>query len=186
MNKYIDGFIGVVIGAVVGVIVGYALIERVMAHVHAAASGVQAVLITVDGFAAYPKAILKYFYTPAPTGQRGRPRHVLWPDVHIAQVVKHRAGQTLRAIERRVVHRCRNRVNDMIVMSQSGFGVINSAFIEQLNATCRARMPALTRRTRNWAQTTDACGLKGFGRALSTTFARCIPTWRPHRQWLRV
>ncbi len=150
-----------------------ALIERVIAHVHAAASGVQAVLFAVEcpvprgirpaarrrrghrmSFAAYPKAILKYFYTPARTGQRGRPRHVPWPDVHIAQVVKHRAGQKLTAIERRVVYGCHHRVNDLIAMSQCGFGLINTAFIERLNATCRARMPALARRTRNRAQTT--------------------------------
>ena len=132
-----------------------ALIERVMAHVHAAASGVQAVLFAVDGFAAYPKAILKYFYTPARSGQRGRPRHVPWPNLHIAQVVKHRTGQALTAIERRVVHGCRSRIYDLIAISQCGFGLINTAYIERLNATCRARMPALTRRTRNRAQTTD-------------------------------
>lgn len=116
-----------------------ALIERVMAKVHAAASGVQAVLFAVDGFAAYPQAILKYFYTPARTGQRGRPRHVPWPDLHIVQVVKHRAAQKLTAIERRVVHGCRDRADDLIAMSQCGFGLINTAYVERLNATCRAR-----------------------------------------------
>jgi len=52
------------------------LIERVMTQVRQAAGSIpQAVLFAVDGFSAYPKAILKRFYTPLHTGQRGRPRH---------------------------------------------------------------------------------------------------------------
>jgi hypothetical protein len=78
------------------------LIERVIAHVHAAASGVQAVLFAVDGFAAYPKAILKHFYTPIRTGQPRRPAHRIWPDLHIVQVVKQHAGKRLPDIHRRV------------------------------------------------------------------------------------
>lgn len=40
-------------------------------------------------------------------------------------------------------------------MSQAGFGQINTAYIERLNATFRARMPALVRRTRSLACTTQ-------------------------------
>jgi transposase-like protein len=130
------------------------LIERVMAQVRAAAGALpQAVLFAVDGFAAYPKAILKHFYTRLLTGQRGRPAHQVWPDLHIVQVVKSRAGRKLTDIQRRVAHGCRARVDDLIAMSQVTFGLINTAFIERLNATCRARMPALARRTRHLAQT---------------------------------
>lgn len=131
------------------------LIERVIVHVRAAASSVQAVLFAVDGFAAYPRAILKYFYTSVRTGKPGRPAHQVWPDLHIVQVVKQRVGQKLTDIQRRVVHGSLDRVDDLIAMSQCGFGLINTAFIERLNATCRARMPALARRTRNLARTTD-------------------------------
>ena len=132
------------------------LVERVLAHVRAAAGSVpQAVLFAVDGFAAYPNAIKKYFYTPVQTGKPGRPAHSVWPDLHIVQVVKSRAGQKLVDIQRRVVHGCQARVDDLIALSQWGFGLINTAFIERLNATCRARMPALARRTRNLARTPE-------------------------------
>ncbi len=132
------------------------LIERVILQVRAAAGAVpQAVLFAVDGFAAYPQAILKYFYTPVRTGQRGRPAHRLWPDLHIVQVVKHRAGHKLTDIERRVVHGSRERATELIAQSQCDLGLINTAFIERLNATFRARLPALARRTRNLAQTTE-------------------------------
>jgi transposase-like protein len=131
------------------------LIERVMAQVHAAAQGVQAVLFAIDGFAAYPKAILKHFYTPVQTGKPGRPVHQVWPDLHIVQVVKQRTGKRLTDIQRRVAYGCLERVYDLIAMSQCGWGLINTAYIERLNATFRARLPALTRRTRSLAQTTD-------------------------------
>jgi transposase-like protein len=52
------------------------LIERLMSQVWAAAGAVQAVLFAVDGFTAYPKAILKTFYTKLYTGKPGRPRHI--------------------------------------------------------------------------------------------------------------
>jgi hypothetical protein len=131
------------------------LIERVMAHVRTAAQGVQAVLFAIDGFAAYPKAILKHFYTAVRTGQPGRPAHQVWPDLHIVQVVKQHTGKRLTGIQRRVAHGCLDRIHDLMVMSQCGLGLINTAYIERLNATFRARLPALTRRTRSLAQTAD-------------------------------
>jgi len=131
------------------------LIELVMAHVHAAAQGVQAVLFAIDGFAAYPRAILKHFYTSVRTGQPGRPAHQVWPDLHIVQVVKQHTGKRLTGIQRRVAHGCLDRVYDLIAMSQCDLGLINTAYIERLNATFRARLPALTRRTRSLAQASD-------------------------------
>jgi transposase-like protein len=129
------------------------LIERLVSQVRAAAGAVQAVLFATDGLAAYAKAVLKLFHTKLYTGQPGRPRHVPWPDLHIVQAVKHRSGKKLQSVSRRLVHGCQQRVDDLIAMSQTSFGVINTAYIERLNATFRARMPSLVRRTRNLART---------------------------------
>ena len=130
------------------------LIERVMKKVHQAAGSLpQAVLWAVDGFSAYPKAILKLFYTPLHTGKRGRPRHLPWPDLHIVQMIKSRSGRKLKEITRRLVHGASNRVYEMIASSQGDLGWINTAYIERLNATFRARMSSLVRRTRSLAQT---------------------------------
>lgn len=130
------------------------LIDRLVARVRATAGVIpQAVLFVSDGLAAYPKAILRHFYTPVHTGRRGRPRHQVWPDLHIAQVIKSRVGGKVRALERRVVYGCRERVDELIALSQETWGVINTAFIERLNATFRARLPALARRTRHLART---------------------------------
>jgi len=114
------------------------LIGRLVSKVQAAAGSVQPILFAVDGFAAYPKAVLKFFYTKLYTGKPGRPRHIRWPDLHIVQVVKQRSGKKIKTISRRIVHGCRNRVDDLIAMSQTAMGLINTAYIERLNATFRA------------------------------------------------
>lgn len=129
------------------------LIERVVRQVHAAAHSVQPVVFAVDGLASYPKTILKVFHTKLRTGQRGRPRHILWPDLHIVQVVKQRSGYKLSCVQRRVYHGCRQRVDELIAASQVGIGLINTAYIERLNATFRSRLPALVRRSRCPART---------------------------------
>lgn len=129
-----------------------ALVDKLFAHVRRASKGIQPVLVAVDGFAAYPKVILKHFATVVRSGKVGRPPRIPWADLHIAQVVKQHSGRLLTAIERRVVHGCRQRVDELIALSQCELGRINTAFIERLNATFRARLPALARRTRNLAQ----------------------------------
>ncbi len=132
------------------------LIERLMSQVRAAAgSVVQPILVAVDGLAAYPKAIRKAFSDKFYSGKRGRPPLIPWPDLHIVQVVKQRHSYKLKRISRRLAHGCLNRVYDLIAMSQIGFGLINTAYIERLNATFRARMPALVRRTRCLARTIE-------------------------------
>ena len=132
------------------------LIERVMVKVRAAAGSIQQpVLVAVDGLAAYPNAIRKVFSDKFYSGKVGRPPLVPWSDLHIVQVVKQRSGYTLSSVSRRLAHGCLNRVYDLIAMSQVGLGKINTAYIERLNATFRARMPALVRRTRSLARTTQ-------------------------------
>ena len=63
----------------------------------------------------------------------------------MAQVVKRHSGRVLTASERRVVHGCRQRVAELLALSQCELGRINTAFIERLNATCRTILPARRR-----------------------------------------
>jgi transposase-like protein len=132
------------------------LLKRLFVQVRAAAaSTVHGVVIAVDGLAAYPKAILQTFYTKVLTGKRGRPRHQLWPDLHIVQVSKQRQGRRLKTVTRRLVHGSLTRAYALIAVSQAGLGQINTAFIERLNATFRERRAPLGRRTRGLARTTQ-------------------------------
>ena len=139
------------------------LILRLMAKVaQAAASTTQPVLIAVDGFAAYPKAILRTFYTKVRTGLPGRPRHLTWPNLNIVQVVKSRHGRKLTHVYTRLVFGCWQQVYALIGLSQIEPGKINTAYIERLNATFRSRMPCLVRRTRQLARSCQRLELEMF------------------------
>ncbi len=128
------------------------LITQVVQRVRAAARGGQPILWAVDGFAAWTTAILSVFRTPVHTGKRGRPRLAVWADLHIVQVIKRRTGRQLTAVERRLAHGCMRCAETLMQATQVGWGVINTAYIERLNATFRTWLPALTRRSRTPAR----------------------------------
>jgi transposase-like protein/IS1 family transposase len=110
------------------------------------------VLVAVDGWKAYPKALKKAFRTslPQPNGKRGRPRKVVWPGLMIAQVIKRKLKGRLVEVERRVLVGRGEEVEVQIGASGGGYS-INTSYIERLNATFRQRLAVLARRTRNAA-----------------------------------
>lgn len=124
------------------------LITQIIQHVRATARRHPPILFAVDGLASYVTAILKVFRDPVHTGQPGRPRLVVWTDLHIVQVVKHRVGRRRDSIDRRVAHGCQQAAEEIMQATQIELGVINTAYIERLNATFRTWLPALFRRTR--------------------------------------
>jgi hypothetical protein len=109
-------------------------------------------LLAVDGLASYVSAFRNAFRSKLPrsAGETGRCQMVAWQDIAIVQVVKQRVEGVLH-VERRIVQGAKDWVERLIQITQ-GKGVINTAFIERLNATFRQRISALTRRTRNLAQ----------------------------------
>jgi transposase-like protein len=116
-------------------------------------------LLAVDGLASYVSAFRNSFRTALPRwgGEKGRPKLVSWPNIAIVQVIKqHRAGQL--QITRRIVQGSEAMVHNLIRKTQ-GQGMINTAFIERLNATFRQRLNSLARKTRTLvrkAQTLEA------------------------------
>ena len=109
-------------------------------------------LLAVDGLASYVSAFQNAFRSkfPRQAGEAGRCKLVSWSDIAIVQVVKQRVAGVLQ-VERRIVQGSQDLVARLITTTQ-GTGVINTAFIERLNATFRQRISALTRRTRHLAQ----------------------------------
>lgn len=129
-----------------------ALLTQVMVKVRAAARRGPAMLFAVDGLAAYPTTILKTFRDPERTGRPGRPRLVVWADLHIVQVVKHRTGKAVTEVTRRVAYGSLPAAQEIMSATQVLLGVINTAYVERLNATLRTWLPALTRRSRTPAR----------------------------------
>jgi transposase-like protein len=130
------------------------LITRLVRRVRACAAA-PAILVCVDGLASYATAFLKVFRQPIHTGRRGRPRLVLPDGFQFAQVVKHSAKRHVIGVTRRVVRGTRAGIEAVLTATATGT-VINTAYIERLNATFRAHLAPLTRRGRAIARTEAA------------------------------
>jgi hypothetical protein len=127
------------------------LITRLVRRVRASAA-TPAILVCVDGLASYVTAFLKVFRQPIRTGRRGRPRLELPAGFQFAQVVKHAAKRHVVGVTRRVVHGTLVGVEAVLTATRTGT-VINTAYIERLNATFRAHLAPLARRGRAIART---------------------------------
>jgi transposase-like protein len=110
-------------------------------------------LFCPDGLCSYVRAIRETFRESVQTSGPGRPRWRSWRNVCMAQVVKRCGQRRVVAIERRLVDGPPARVETLRRRAQ-GVGVLNTADIERLNATFRARLASLTRRGRALARRT--------------------------------
>jgi transposase-like protein/IS1 family transposase len=126
------------------------LIRRLIKRVRRCAAQ-RPLLICTDGLVSYIRAIRETFRDPMHTGQGGRPRLRPWRHVLLAQVVKRYERRRVVATERRIIDGTPARVETLRRRSQ-GDGVINTAYIERLNATFRERLASLTRRGRALAR----------------------------------
>ena len=91
-------------------------------------------LVCTDGLVSYIRAIRETFRDPVRTGTSGRPQLRPWRNVLIAQVIKRYEQRRVVETERRIVDGTPARVETLRRRSQ-GEGVINTAYIERLNAT---------------------------------------------------
>ncbi len=106
------------------------------------------VLVCVDGLSSYVGAIKRAFSERVLTGKRGRPPHICPPGVLLAQVVKTSAKRRVVGVSRRVVLGSADAVAQVLTTTSGGTHQINTAYIERLNATFRACLAPLVRRTR--------------------------------------
>jgi transposase-like protein len=128
------------------------LIRRLIERVRTGALH-RPLLFCTDGLCSYIRAIRETFREPMQTGGPGRPRLRPWRNLCIAQVVKRYAQRRVIDVERRIVAGTPVRVETLRRRSQ-GDGVINTAYIERLNATFRERLAPLARRCRALARHT--------------------------------
>jgi hypothetical protein len=124
-----------------------ALLTTLMQRVRACAL-CRPLLFCVDGFRAYLGAIRNVFREPIPLRTLGRPTLRPWDGIHIAQVVKQYGHGHVVDVLRRIVQGSDRQVQALLLATQKG-GVINTAYIERLNATFRARLAELVRRGRS-------------------------------------
>jgi transposase-like protein len=140
------------LGGVVSAKRDRALIDRLVALVvHAAALG--PLLFVSDGLKSYVEAVRRAFRTPQ-GGTGGRPRLVVWPELVIAQVVKQYTRRRVSGTRHWLVHGTVRQYLTLLWRTP-GSQVLNTAFIERLNATFRSRLAPFGRRTRCLARRTQ-------------------------------
>jgi hypothetical protein len=123
------------------------LVQLVRACAHSLA-----LLVCVDGLASDVTAFLRVFRHPVRTGHRGRPRLVRAHGVLLGHVVKRDIHRRVVRVERRVVQGTEAAIAVVLTTTGGGSG-INTAYIERLNATCRASWAPVVRRGRATAHT---------------------------------
>jgi transposase-like protein len=128
-----------------------ALITALLQQVRACARS-WAILVCVDGLAAYVTACLRLFRHPVYTGRRGRPRLVVAPGLLIGQVVKRYAQRHVVSVSQRVVRGTAQAISAVLAATGTGVG-IHTSYIERLNATFRSHLVPLARRGRASAHT---------------------------------
>jgi transposase-like protein len=113
-------------------------------------------VLAVDGLSTYVTAFRLAFRSKLPRwqGQSGRCKLIAWPDIAIVQVIKQR-GKAVFTVDRRIVQGSKEMVEGLIQATQKGKGMINTAYIERLNATFRQRLNNLVRRTRTLARRSE-------------------------------
>jgi transposase-like protein/IS1 family transposase len=170
------------------------LADRMLAGVRRCARTGCALLVITDGWAAYPKAILRAFrHKVARHGRRGRCQLQVWETLAIACLIKHtrQGGATVFSLTRRILHGTPTFVAEQLFHSHGGL-LINTAYIERLNATFRERLAILTRRSRHAAKHQETLHTAMFLLGSIYNFCTChhslrqpnfdqphLPRWQP-------
>jgi IS1 family transposase len=129
-----------------------ALADRLMQQVRRCGQALQALLVLTDGWSAYPGSIKRAFREKVKeTPGRGRARLCLWPDLHIGTVIKRTQKKRVVEVTRTMSHGSQEEAERLLQQSKGG-SVLNTAFIERLNATMRQRLATLTRKCRQGAR----------------------------------
>jgi len=131
------------LGGVVSVQRDKPLIARLVAKVKACAL-YGALLLVTDGLSCYVRAWQKAFRTPVWTGKPGRPLLLAWPEIVIGQVLKQYQKGRVTGVTHRLVQGTADQLSALLPAGQ----VLNTAYIERLNATFRQRLGSLVRRSR--------------------------------------
>ena len=111
-------------------------------------------LLVSDGFSAYATALVRVFREKVERAGRGRRRLQEWAGLCYAQVVKRYKQRRVVAVERRSKRGDPAQVESLRHKAHAA-SVLNTAFIERLNATFRQRLGAFVRRTRALARRTQ-------------------------------
>jgi hypothetical protein len=152
------------------------LIDQLFRHVRACCQWVEGLLVCTDGFAAYPKSIVRAFREKVKK-QAGPGRCSLdaWPDLCIATIIKHTKKKRVVEITRKLARGTSEKAKELLILTK-GCSEFNTAFIERLNGTFRERLASLTRKCRHAAARVDTLETGMY--LIGCTYNFC----RPHQE----
>ena len=128
------------------------LADALLQQVRRCAVSLRPLLVLTDGWSAYPGSICRAFREKVKqTKGVGRARLQIWPALHIGTVIKRTKKKRVVEITRRMAHGSLSQAEHLLLLSRGGV-VLNTAFIERLNATFRERLASLTRKSRHAAR----------------------------------
>lgn len=149
------------------------LADRLLSQVRHCAQTLRPLLVLTDGWAAYPNSIRRAFREKLPrNGSAGRGGFSVWPQLCIGTVIKHTENKRVIEITRRMTHGLLEQAEKLLALSQGGC-VLNTAFIERLNATFRERLASLTRKSRHAARRLQALETGMY--LIGCTYNFCLP-----------
>ena len=132
------------------------LADRLMSQVRRCAACLRPLLVLTDGWSAYPGSIRRAFREKVKrTAGVGRACLQVWPELHIGTVIKRTEKKRVVEITRKIASGLLAQAEHLLMQSQGG-SVLNTAFIERLNATFRERLASLTRKSRHAARRLQA------------------------------
>jgi transposase-like protein len=133
------------------------LIRKLLQKVAACCEIGKPLLLTADGLKTYASQALKCFKVAIPTGKQGRPQKALWKNFVLLQCVKSYSQKGKRRICKGV-HRiicplqaCNFNtifIKTILKATQGKAELVNTAYIERLNASFRSGISALMRKSR--------------------------------------
>jgi IS1 family transposase len=127
------------------------LADRLLQQVRTCCRAVQALLISTDGWNAYPKSIRRAFREKVKKlAGRGRACLEVWPDLCIATVIKHTKKKRVVEVTRKLTWGTLEQAETLLKRT-TGCNQFNTSFIERFNGTMRERLAVLTRKCRHAA-----------------------------------
>ncbi len=149
------------------------LADHLLSQVRRCAASLRPLLVLTDGWSAYPGSIRRAFREKVKrTAGVGRACLQVWPQLHIGTVIKRTQNKRVVEVTRRMAHGLLSQAEQLLHQSRGGT-VLNTAFIDRLNATSRQRLASLTRRSRHAVRTLKALETGMY--LIGCTYNFCFP-----------
>jgi IS1 family transposase len=132
------------------------LADRLLRQVRACCQVRHALLVCTDGWAAYPRSIMRAFRDKVKkTAGRGRACLEVWPELCIATVIKRSEKKRVGEVTRRLTLGTLAKAEKLLHLT-AGCQQFNTSLIERFNGTMRERLASLTRKCRHAAHRLEA------------------------------